>query len=286
LPKIIRVRYERGVLKPLEPLDMSEGEEAYIVIMRGKKISISERFSSFGSNEKSIIDPYELKKDKILHDKGVVIAFAPRLFIKLKRELGYAKPIKLSGWLFKSYEGVYRSKKVVIALPFPGSPAATAALEVLTAMGGGVFVVVGLVGAISPALRIGDVLIPTWGIREEGTSFHYIHVNSYAPKPDSDLAEALYEYAIKLKGRRRIKVVKGGVWTTDAVFRETLDKVIEYSSKGVYGVDMESTALMTVADYRNVKLAVSGCIRRAPPRWKMDTGVWHSEVKANREFSC
>ena len=92
------------------------------------------------------------------------------------------------------------------------------------------------------------------GVREEGVSFHYISDNSYVPKPDSELAKALYTSTVKLKGRRRVKVVKGGVWATDAIFRETLDKVIEYSSKGVYGVDMESTALMTVAHYRKVKL--------------------------------
>ncbi|MEL9940667.1 MAG: antitoxin family protein [Ignisphaera sp.] len=97
MPKTIQVRYGKGVLKPLEPLDMSEGEETYIVIVRDKKISVSEIFSSFGNSEKSIIDPYDLKKDKILHNKGVVIAFAPRLFMKLERELGYTKPIKLSG---------------------------------------------------------------------------------------------------------------------------------------------------------------------------------------------
>jgi nucleoside phosphorylase len=63
-----------------------------------------------------------------------------------------------------------------------------------------------------------------------------------------------------LRGRRRIKVVKGGIWTTDAIFRETFDKVIKYSSKEVYGVDKESTALMTVADYRNVRLGVIAAV--------------------------
>ena len=83
--------------------------------------------------------------------------------MKLKKELGHIEPVKLSGWLFKSYMGIYRGKEVVTVLPFPGSPSAVVALEVLKAMGGEVFVVVGYVGAISPALKIGDVVIPTWG---------------------------------------------------------------------------------------------------------------------------
>ena len=93
-------------------------------------------------------------------------------------------------------------------------------------------------------------------MREEGTSLHYVPDLDYIPTPDMELAEALYKQAVTLVGRKRINVVKGGVWTIDAIFRETLDKVIEYSSKGIYGVDMEFTALMIVAKYRGVKLAI------------------------------
>jgi len=32
LAEVVRVRYERGVLKPLEKLDLSEGEELTVVI--------------------------------------------------------------------------------------------------------------------------------------------------------------------------------------------------------------------------------------------------------------
>ncbi len=34
MSKAIRVKYENGVLKPLEPLDLEEGEEALITIKR------------------------------------------------------------------------------------------------------------------------------------------------------------------------------------------------------------------------------------------------------------
>ena len=203
---------------------------------------------------KPIIDPWELKKDKILYGKRIILVFHPLLLTRAKTLLEDIRVVRLSGWLFKSYMGVYRGSEVVVTLPFPGSPASVAALEVLVAMGGRVFVVVGRIGAIHPELDIGDVLIPTWGLREEGASFHYIPDPGYTPTPDTELAETLYKQAIAK--RRRINIVKGGVWTTDAIFRETLDKVIEYSQKGVYGVDMESTALMTVAKYRGVKLAI------------------------------
>ena len=34
MSRIIRVRYEKGVLEPLEPLDLEEGEEALVWIRR------------------------------------------------------------------------------------------------------------------------------------------------------------------------------------------------------------------------------------------------------------
>jgi len=207
--------------------------------------------------EEPLIDPYKyVKVYRALSNKGVILVFHPTLLTKAKRIIDNARSVRLSGWLYRSYEGTYRGRKVIIALPFPGSPAAGAALEVLIAMGGKVFIGVGRVGSIIPKLRIGDILIPAWGLCEEGTSFHYVTSINYVPKPDPELLESLYANAVKLKRGRRIRVVKGGVWTNDAFFRETRDKVIEYSSKGIYGVDMESTALMTVAKYRNVKLAV------------------------------
>lgn len=43
MSKVIRVRYEKGVLKPLEPLEMKEGEEAQVIV-KTKEGSISQKF--------------------------------------------------------------------------------------------------------------------------------------------------------------------------------------------------------------------------------------------------
>ena len=129
----------------------------------------------------------------------------------------------------------------LLPLPIPGAPAAVAALEVTATMDGRVFAVLGRVGAIHPELNTGDIFIPTWRLREEGTSFHYIPNSDYTPTPDMRLTEALYSQATALAGKK-ISVVKGGIWTTDAIFRETIDKVIEHLSKNLYGVDMKLTA--------------------------------------------
>ncbi len=50
---------------------------------------------------------------------------------------------------------------------------------------------------------------------------------------------------------------QGGIWTTDATFRETRDKIRKYSGMNVLAVDMESNAFMAVAMYRGVDLGIA-----------------------------
>ena len=48
MSKVIRVKYENGVLKPLEPVDLQEGEEL-VVVVRGKsfyKLALSTSFEA------------------------------------------------------------------------------------------------------------------------------------------------------------------------------------------------------------------------------------------------
>ena len=42
------------------------------------------------------------------------------------------------------------------------------------------------------------------------------------------------------------------IWTTDAIYRETPEKVKKHQRNGVLGVEMEGSALFTAARFRNV----------------------------------
>jgi predicted DNA-binding antitoxin AbrB/MazE fold protein len=57
LSKVIRVRYEKGVLKPLEPLDLEEGEEA-VVVLKEDLVVFARRIRK--SLKKSNKEPSEL----------------------------------------------------------------------------------------------------------------------------------------------------------------------------------------------------------------------------------
>ncbi len=133
--------------------------------------------------------------------------------------------------------GRYRDTRVCVYRLYIGAPAATIAMELLIAAGIRKFLVFGGCGAIHPSVRIYDVVIPTWGIREEGTSYHYLPPD-VVPRPSDRVAKILHKELSPVAQRLSIKLHLGGIWTTDAIFRQTRDKVRKYSEMNALGVDM------------------------------------------------
>ena len=59
MSKVIRAKYEKGVLKPLEPLELREGEEVQIVIQPSE--SVAEKFYGIARKHRP-----DLGKEKFL----------------------------------------------------------------------------------------------------------------------------------------------------------------------------------------------------------------------------
>jgi len=137
-----------------------------------------------------------------------------------------------------------------LAGPFLGAPQAVMVMEKAIALGARRICVFGWCGSLQPDLRIGDFVIPLNAIAEEGTSKHY-PVRKKNPGTDPGLSQVL-EQALEQEG---LSFRKGTVWTTDAPYRETASKVKTYKGKGVLAVEMEMSALITLAAYRSVMVS-------------------------------
>ena len=61
LSKVVRVRYEKGVLRPLEPIDLEEGEEALITIKRDIRRVLKKYRGALGKS--SIRELLELEEE-------------------------------------------------------------------------------------------------------------------------------------------------------------------------------------------------------------------------------
>jgi uridine phosphorylase len=75
-----------------------------------------------------------------------------------------------------------------------GCPSAAIALEELVGAGADTFIRVGTSGAMQPHIRTGDVGVITGGIRDEGTSRHYLPIE-FPAVADIDVTVALREGA-------------------------------------------------------------------------------------------
>ena len=135
--------------------------------------------------------------------------------------------------------------------PMVGAPYAVMVLETLIAWGARSFLFLGWCGAISPDVGIGDIVLPEQAAIEEGTSAHYGAREETVDRPSGPLAGRIAE---------RLDAADlcwhaGRVWTTDAIYRETPEAVTRHQRRGVLAVEMETSALFTVAACRGVELA-------------------------------
>jgi purine-nucleoside phosphorylase len=225
--------------------------------------------------EDGIIRPLKRKNDPSVGADAIMVMIPPDLdyLISVSRA---KKEILPGGYLFD----LYRTEDGLLTLvgPFLGAPQSVIGLEKLIALGAERIWVLGYCGSIQSNLRIGDLVIPTKAVSEEGTSAHY-PIGHRVPAADHEL-NGMLEEALKGMGR---SFHRGPVWTTDAPFRETPSKVRRYRSEGVLAVEMEMAALMTVALFRTASLSGLLVVSDELFEMKWHTGFTNPRLK---EASC
>ena len=152
-------------------------------------------------------------------------------------------------FLFHSNLFSAQSLPMFWAGPAVGAPMAVLCLEKLIALGATRIIVCGWCGSLQPDLGVGELVLPSWAISEEGTSGHY---PVEKPVESSPLLRMTLKDFFAHTGKN---LREGPIWTTDALYRETREKVVRYGSEGILAVDMECSALMQVAAFRRVELA-------------------------------
>ena len=153
--------------------------------------------------------------------------------------------------LDRAHDGYRATDTVgVTSVGGPGAPFAVIVLEELAALGVRRFVVVGMAGSLRPTLRAGSLVVCDRALRDEGTSHHYVIAGRYA-YPSPRLTSAL-RAVLERRGER---YASGPSWTTDAVYRETAAEVRRYRTGGVLTVEMEASAIFTVAGLRGLEAA-------------------------------
>jgi uridine phosphorylase len=141
-------------------------------------------------------------------------------------------------------------RDVAVLHPGVGAPLAAAFLEETIALGARTVVACGGAGAVSGELVAGRVVVPTSAVRDEGTSFHYL-----PPSREADADPVGVAGAERVLAAERVPYVTGKTWTTDAIYRETLDRIARRRSEGCLTVEMEAAAFFAVARFRGIRFA-------------------------------
>lgn len=183
---------------------------------------------------------------------------------------------------YTTYTGYLGDIKVSVTSTGIGCPSAAIALEELVKIGADTFIRVGTAGGLQPTIELGDVVIPTGAIREEGTTRQYIPL-SYPAVPDLDVTVALRDAAKKLGLRHHTGVchckdaffIEGDEGLPIAEDNKNLWKAWERAN--VLATSMEDAALFVISQIRRVRvgeiLAIIGLTYKDAPIVNKKLGI-------------
>lgn len=159
-----------------------------------------------------------------------------------------------------------------------GAPVAAVMLEDLVALGCRSIVSIGTSGGMDPQLSVGDLVVCSGAIRDEGTSHHYVPAGEPAEADPSLTARLEAVLAERDEPWRRATA-----WTTDAPYRETKEEVVRHVEAGVAVVEMEAAALFVVGQVRGAAVAsllvVSDVLSTLDGSWVPE---FHGDVVGDR----
>jgi len=210
-------------------------------------------------NPADIVLAFTKKRAKDLYlPPRAIITFASRdLRIILKDRP--ARPIP--AWsAFRRLYHVGDSDTIVTQSPI-GGPNVAAIVEELSTFGVREFILWGYCGSLTDEIAIGDVLIAKGAVREDGVSYHYL-------KADGDIVLSDWFPTWYLTAREA-GMIEAVVWSCDAIYRETINKIAAYRERGIAAVEMEVASFYSVGLHKHLK-----CIAFLVVSDRFREGIW------------
>lgn len=104
------------------------------------------------------------------------------------------------------------------------------------------FIVFGSCGSLNKELTNGRIIVPTKAYRDEGFSYHFTPPCDFIKIKNASIVNDFFR-------QNQISCVTGPIWTTDAFYRETRNKVRLRQEEGCIAVEMELSGIQAMADY-------------------------------------
>jgi uridine phosphorylase len=157
---------------------------------------------------------------------------------------------------YRTATGIHEGTPISVTSTGIGSPSAAIAVEELARIGVDTFVRVGSCGAIQPEMTVGDLVITSGAVRQEGTSHEYVR-GDYPAVASHEVVSALVAAAERLDYDYHVGLTmsadafyagqgRAGFGGFEAAGSETLIK--ELQEANVANVEMEAAAILTLAN--------------------------------------
>ena len=156
---------------------------------------------------------------------------------------------------YRTATGTHEGTPISVTSTGIGSPSAAIAVEELARVGADTLVRVGSCGAIQPETELGDLVITSGAVRQEGTSKEYVR-EEYPAVADHAVVAALVAAAEELGYDYHV----GLTASTDSFYagqsregyegflaRDSEENIEELRRAGVLNFEMEASAILTLA---------------------------------------
>jgi uridine phosphorylase len=196
----------------------------------------------------ALIEPSQVLKHRDVPEY-CVICFFKEVIDKVIREYN-ARIIVENPWEdghHPIYEISYQNQRLAFFHPGVGAPMAAGLLEEVIALGCRKFIACGGCGVLEKDIPVGSLIVVSCAIRDEGVSYHYL-----PPSREVIANEGAVNSLAGVLNTRGVPYRTGKTWTTDAPYRETPKKMAKRKADGCLTVEMESAALIAVAQFRGV----------------------------------
>lgn len=238
----------------------------------------------FDSTPEAFIEPSKIIRAEDLPEH-CVICFFKEVLDKIIAENGARVAVenKWEDGPHCIYEISYQNQRLAFFHPGVGAPVAAGLLEEAIAFGCKKFIACGGCGVLEKDIAVGHIIVVSSAVRDEGVSYHYL-----PPGREVTANQHGVSALVKTLESRGVPYRVGKTWTTDAPYRETAKKIASRREEGCAVVEMESAALIAVAQFRGALFgqALYGGDDLSGMEWDHREWQSRSEIRENLFWLC
>src|SRR5205809_2326184 len=151
------------------------------------------------------------------------------------------------------YTGTYEGRPVSVQATGMGCPSAAIVIEELVQLGVKRLLRVGTCGGLQTDLALGDLIVAVTAVPADATARHLVGTDEHCPTASWGLVHGAVHVAKEMGQPMHV----GPIVSSDLFYNPDEGQYERWSKRGVLAVEMEASALFTVAALRGV---LGGCL--------------------------